>query len=96
MYDEAELLQIKVIDIAKKTLGPEHPDLAQYLHDRAVLLDVQVRATGKLREFSRGLRLSVSSVTPWCTAPTLAPLLDTYFVPGRAKWMSRSHFTSGR
>ena len=43
-YDEAEPLYERSQAIREKVLGPEHPDVATSLHDRAGLLKAQVRA----------------------------------------------------
>lgn len=43
-YDEAEAFFVRAIAIGEKALGPEHPALAVYLNNRAVLLYEQVRA----------------------------------------------------
>lgn len=40
---EADLLYLRAIDIGEKTLGPDHPDLAVRLNNRALLLKKQVR-----------------------------------------------------
>lgn len=45
-YDEAEPLYVRAIAIVEKALGPEHPDLAVWLRNRAALLQKQVRAVG--------------------------------------------------
>lgn len=52
-YDEAGPLYERSLAIREKTLGPDHPDVAESMNNRAVLLDNQVNA---LREFySRNL-----------------------------------------
>lgn len=42
-YEEAEPLYERSQAIREKVLGPEHPDVAQSLNNRAVLLYAQVR-----------------------------------------------------
>lgn len=60
-YDEAELLLERCEAIEKKTLGPDHPNLARSLYMRAGLLVTQVRA---VREFSG----KVPVICGWCSA----------------------------
>ena len=43
-FDEADPLYLRAIEIGEKTLGPDHPDLATLLNNRARLLQQQVRA----------------------------------------------------
>ena len=43
-YDEAEPLYERSQAIWEEVLGPEHPDVATSLHNRAGLLEAQVRA----------------------------------------------------
>ncbi|CAB1113194.1 unnamed protein product [Ectocarpus sp. CCAP 1310/34] len=43
-YDDAEPLNERSQTIREKVLGPEHPDVAQSLNNRAGLLEAQVRA----------------------------------------------------
>ena len=43
MYDEADLLFLRAIEILEKTVGLDHPDLASTLSYRAALLRAQVR-----------------------------------------------------
>ena len=38
--DEADPLYLRVIEIGEKTLGPNHPDLATRLNNRAGLLSI--------------------------------------------------------
>lgn len=42
-YDEADPLYLRAIEIGERTLGPDHPDLAKWLNNRAGLLESQVR-----------------------------------------------------
>lgn len=42
-YDEAEPLYVEDIAISEKALGPEHPDLADWLNNWALSLDSQAR-----------------------------------------------------
>ena len=51
-YDEAEPLYERSQAIDEKVLGPEHPDVAQSLNNRAVLLQNQVRAVRIFWEIS--------------------------------------------
>ena len=46
-YAEADRLYLRAIEIGEKTLGPDHPDLAKRLNNRAGLLGEQVRAVRK-------------------------------------------------
>lgn len=46
---EAEPLYERCQAIDEKVLGPEHPELAKTLNNRAVLLNKQVRAERKFR-----------------------------------------------
>ncbi|CAN0523111.1 unnamed protein product [Ectocarpus sp. 8 AP-2014] len=39
-YDDAEPLYVRAIAIGEKVLGPEHPDLAVWLNNRAGLLSI--------------------------------------------------------
>lgn len=41
--EEAGLLYDRSLAIREKTLGPDHPDVAQSLNNRALLLESQVR-----------------------------------------------------
>lgn len=41
--DEADPLYLRSIEIQEKTLGPDHPELAFSLNNRAGLLQAQVR-----------------------------------------------------
>ena len=43
-FEEADSLYLRAIEIGEKTLGPDHPDLATRLNNRAGLLRKQVRA----------------------------------------------------
>ena len=38
-YDEADRLYVQAIEMLEKTLGPDHPDLATLLNNRAVLFE---------------------------------------------------------
>ena len=51
-YNEAEPLYERSQAIREKVLGPEHPDVAQSLNNRALLLKAQVRAETKFWEYS--------------------------------------------
>lgn len=42
---EADSLYLRAIGIGKKSLGPKHPSLAKWLHNRGVALESQVGAT---------------------------------------------------
>lgn len=42
-YGEADPLYLRVIDVMEKALGPDHPNVAVCLHNRALLLGEQVR-----------------------------------------------------
>ena len=53
-YDKADPLYLRAIEIGEKTLGPDHPDLATRLNNRAELLRAQVRAFRFLLELSCG------------------------------------------
>ena len=53
-YEEADPLYLRAIEIGEKTLGPDHPDLATRLNNRAWLLKKQVRAVRKFQENSCG------------------------------------------
>lgn len=48
-HDEADLLFVEAIAMGEKTLGPEHPDLAVRINNRAVLMVDQVRAVRSLQ-----------------------------------------------
>lgn len=50
-YDDAEPLYERSHAIREKVLGPEHPDVAESLNSRAVLLEKQVSTIGL--DFSR-------------------------------------------
>ena len=50
-YNEAEPLYERSQAIREKILGPEHPNVAQSLNNRAELLRAQVRAVRILLEF---------------------------------------------
>lgn len=43
-YEDAGLLYLRAIEIGEKTLGPDHPDLAARLNNRASFLAEQVSA----------------------------------------------------
>ena len=58
-YDEADPLYLRAIEIGEKTLGPDHPDLATRLNNRARLLESQVRAVRKFQIIFVGIRVSV-------------------------------------
>ena len=53
-FDEADPLYLRAIEIGEKTLGPDFPDLAAMLNNRAVLLKAQLRAVRKFWEYSCG------------------------------------------
>lgn len=57
MYEEADPIFLRAIEIGKKTLGPDHPTLATWLNNRAGLLHTLVRAVFPRRkaEVIRGL-----------------------------------------
>ena len=42
-YAEADPLSLRAVEIGKKTLGPDHPELARLLNSRAEVLREQVR-----------------------------------------------------
>lgn len=50
--------------IREKALGPDHPAVAESLHNRAVLLSNEVRAVRKLQEISCGVRWVFRSQQP--------------------------------
>ncbi|CAN0309588.1 unnamed protein product, partial [Ectocarpus fasciculatus] len=54
-YAEADPLCIRAIEIAEKTLGPDHQSLAAMLNSRAELMRVQVRDQGLYLEISSSL-----------------------------------------
>ncbi|CAN0281775.1 unnamed protein product, partial [Ectocarpus fasciculatus] len=58
-YEEAHPLYLRAIEIGEKTLGPDHPDLAVWLNNRAELLRSQ---TEPLYERSRAIRECVLGV----------------------------------
>lgn len=41
-YDEADHLYLRAVEIQEKALGPDHPDLALSLNNRAEILKGQV------------------------------------------------------
>ena len=43
-YDEAEPLYVRAMAIDEKVYGPDHPEVARDLNNRAELLQQQVRA----------------------------------------------------
>ena len=52
MYDEADLLFLREIEILEKTVGRDHPDLAATLSNRAALLRAQVRLNHSIQSTS--------------------------------------------
>lgn len=58
-YDEAESLYVRAIAIGEKVRGPDHPDLAMFLNNRAALLKDQVRVEHCCVECGRDARFSV-------------------------------------
>ena len=48
-YEQAEPLYERSQAIQEKALGPDHPDVAQVLSNRAALLVKQVRAMGDMQ-----------------------------------------------
>lgn len=73
-YTEADPLYERSLAILEKVLGPEHPDLASSLNNRAELLLVQVKTTRKLPENISGSKLlgetARSLAGRWLTEPT--------------------------
>ena len=53
-YAEADPLYLRAIEIGEKTLGPDHPELATRLNNRAGLLAAQVRDQGHVLEVALG------------------------------------------
>ncbi|CAN0084142.1 unnamed protein product, partial [Ectocarpus fasciculatus] len=51
---EADRLYLQAIEMAEKTFGPDHMQLAGMLNDRAVLLEQQVRADRNQQETRTG------------------------------------------
>ena len=51
-YDDADPLYQRALAIDEKVLGPDHPDVAADLNNRAGLLESQVRATRNFLEDS--------------------------------------------
>ena len=49
--EQADPLYLRAIEIAEKTLGPDHPELATCLNNRAMLLESQVIPATWLQEF---------------------------------------------
>ena len=49
-------MKIKIKADGEKTLGPDHPNLATRLNNRAVVLQAQVRVARKFQERSSGAR----------------------------------------
>ena len=45
--------------IREKALGPDHPDVAQSLNNRAVLLEAQVRVVRIFQEISCGTQVKL-------------------------------------
>lgn len=41
-YAESDVLHVRIIEIGERNLGPNHPDLATMLANRALLLEKQV------------------------------------------------------
>ena len=58
-YTEAEPLYARSQAILEKVLGPEHPNVASSLNNRAGLLSKQVRTARNFWEHSRGQEESV-------------------------------------
>ena len=54
--DEAGPLFERSLAIREKVLGPDHPDVAQSLNNRALLLQDQVRTVRILQDHCRGGR----------------------------------------
>lgn len=52
-YSEAEPLYRRSLDIRERSLGPEHPDVAQSLNDQAELLRAQVIIAREVWDVSR-------------------------------------------
>ncbi|CAN0459356.1 unnamed protein product, partial [Scytosiphon promiscuus] len=47
-HAEAEPLYLRCIEIQEKTLGPDHPSVAEYLNNLATLLEAQVKKSHTL------------------------------------------------
>lgn len=45
-FADADQMYLRAIEIEEKALGPDHPNLAKRLNNRAELLKLQVRAVG--------------------------------------------------
>lgn len=54
-YAEADPLSFLAIDMAERTLGPDHPRLSVLLGIRASLLDKLVRPYRDIKDASRGV-----------------------------------------
>ena len=52
--DEADPLSERSLAILEKVLGPDHPDVAMALNNRAELVKAQVRAVTLLQDISCG------------------------------------------
>lgn len=53
-YDEADPLYLRALEINKEALGPDHPDVAMTLNNRAMLLEEQVKTA---RRFLKAILL---------------------------------------
>lgn len=42
-YDDADSLYLRALEINEKAFGPDHPDVATTLNNRAMLLETQVK-----------------------------------------------------
>ncbi|CAN0605635.1 unnamed protein product, partial [Ectocarpus sp. 12 AP-2014] len=65
-YDEADPLYLRAVDIGEKTSGPDHPDLATPLNNRAWLFNIC--SSGKYDEaeplFERSLAIREKALGP--------------------------------
>lgn len=88
-YEQADRLYIQAIEILERALGPDHPQVATGLSNRAGLLKSQVRAVRNV-QFMGGSNLMVDSVVLGGRLPDIQPTSFAGEYDEAGPWYERS------
>lgn len=77
--DEADQFYVRATEIWEKVLGPDHPQVATALNNRAHLLNAQVRIPETSRTFSP-CRADVALLNDWVVVYYSIRCIREYFV----------------
>ncbi|CAM9639559.1 unnamed protein product, partial [Hapterophycus canaliculatus] len=63
-YEEAGLVCPRAVEIGEKTLGPDHPDLATWLNNRALLVEKQGKYNKAEPLYVRAIAIEEKALCP--------------------------------